>query len=221
MKRVLVLGGTGDIGQAIVQAFDGDTVVAAGHELCDLSSAGHVESFIKANAPFDTIVHCAGSNNPKTFDSLTTEEIEKNLQINLLGFLPIIQNNIDYWKKSGNGKLVIISSLYGQFGRRGRLPYSVSKHGLIGVTKTLAIELAHIGVMVNAVSPGYIATKMTTKNNTAATIERLVQGIPAGRLGRPEEIASLVKFLASDQNTYITGQDIAVDGGYTAGGFQQ
>lgn len=221
MRKILVLGGTGDIGQAIVQMFAQDVVISTGSENCDLYNPGSVQRFIEHNKDFDVIVHCAGSNNPKQFEQLTTDEIDSNIQINLLGFLPIVQSNIDYWRSTGNGKLVIISSLYGQYGRQGRLPYSISKHGLVAVTKTLSIELAAIGVMVNAVSPGYIETKMTSKNNTPEIIARLTAGIPVGRMGKPKEIASLVKFLASEDNTYITGQDIVVDGGYTAGGFQQ
>ena len=100
------------------------------------------------------------------------------------------------------------------------MPYVISKHGLIGFVKTLAIELGSIGATVNAVTPGYINTKMTSKNNTPETIEKIVKGIPVGRMGTPEEIADAVAFLASEQNTYINGHDLVVDGGYSIGGFQ-
>ena len=138
----------------------------------------------------------------------------------MLGFLPIVQSNIEYWKTTGTGRVVVISSLYGFLSRYGRMPYVISKHGLIGFVKTLAIELGSIGATVNAVTPGYINTKMTSKNNTPETIEKIVKGIPVGRMGTPEEIADAVAFLASEQNTYINGHDLVVDGGYSIGGFQ-
>jgi 3-oxoacyl-[acyl-carrier protein] reductase len=111
--------------------------------------------------------------------------------------------------------------LYGFLARKGRLPYVISKHGLLGAVRTLAIELAKYNILTNAVSPGYINTKMTTKNNSPEKINELVQGIPQRRLGKPEEIAKVVNFLVNDDNTYINGQDIVVDGGFSIGGFQK
>jgi 3-oxoacyl-[acyl-carrier protein] reductase len=96
----------------------------------------------------------------------------------------------------------------------------MSKHALNGAVKTLAIELASHGVLVNAISPGYIGTKMTYKNNSPETISKLVSGIPLGRLGYPEDIAEVASFLCSPKNRYLTGQDLVVDGGFSVGGFQ-
>lgn len=100
------------------------------------------------------------------------------------------------------------------------MPYVISKHALIGAMKTLAIELAVDGVMVNAISPGYIETKMTRANNTPEGIANFKKGIPVGRLGQPSEVAQAAAFLASPENVYITGQILVVDGGYSIGGFQ-
>jgi 3-oxoacyl-[acyl-carrier protein] reductase len=100
------------------------------------------------------------------------------------------------------------------------LPYVLSKHALNGAVKTLAIELGPSGVLVNSVSPGYIATPLTYRNNSKQDLEKLVAGIPLGRLGEPHEIAKVVEFLCSDLNTYINGQDLVVDGGFSVGGFQ-
>jgi 3-oxoacyl-[acyl-carrier protein] reductase len=107
------------------------------------------------------------------------------------------------------------------FGRQGRLAYSASKHALLGITRTLAIELAKYNVAVNSVSPGYIMTKMTKKNNSVDVIKQLENNIPLQRLGKSEEVADLVYYLASESNSYLTGQNIVIDGGYSAGGFQQ
>ena len=115
---------------------------------------------------------------------------------------------------------MIISSIYGFPARNGRLPYVASKHALVGIAKTLAIELGPSNILVNAVSPGYVDTKMTSANNDAATIERFRAGIPLGRLAEPAEIADVVAFLCGGGNRYLTGQDIVVDGGYSIGGFQ-
>jgi len=220
MRKILVLGGTGDIGNEIVKKFPNDFVVSVGSSGVDLSNKESVKDFAKQHSNFDTIVHCAGYNVPGAFETLDLDELEKSVRTNLLGFLPIVQSNIEYWKTTGTGRVVVISSLYGFLSRYGRMPYVISKHGLIGFVKTLAIELGSIGVTVNAVTPGYINTKMTSKNNTPETIEKIVKGIPVGRMGTPIEIADAVAFLASEQNTYINGHDLVVDGGYSIGGFQ-
>ena len=220
-RRILVLGGSGDIGSAICQEFENDSVISLGSRDVDLSNSDSVKEFISLNKPFDVIIHSAGFNVPGIFETSDIGEIEKGIRTNLTGFLPIIQNNIPYWRETGTGRLVIISSIYGFFSRAGRLPYAMSKHGLIGLVKTLAIELGPLGVMVNAVSPGYIDTKLTKKNNTQETIDRLVQGVPVGRMGTAKEVAGSVAFLASEKNTYINGHDLVIDGGYSIGGFQR
>ena len=220
MRKILVLGGSGDIGSEIVKKFPNDFVVSVGSNSVDLSNKDSVDNFIKQHSSFDTVIHSAGYNVPGAFETLDLDSIEKSVRTNLLGFLPIVQSNIEYWKTTGTGRVVVISSLYGFLSRYGRMPYVISKHGLIGFVKTLAIELGSIGATVNAVTPGYINTKMTSKNNTPETIEKIVKGIPVGRMGTPEEIADAVAFLASEQNTYINGHELVVDGGYSIGGFQ-
>jgi 3-oxoacyl-[acyl-carrier protein] reductase len=223
-KRVLVLGGYGDIGSAIsstMAGVNGCELVRVRQSDCDLSSESSVQRYIeRIGIDFDILIHSAGWNNPELFEALDFQKIKHSLNINLLGFLKITQAIVPYWKSQKAGKIVAISSLYGTFGRQGRLPYVLSKHALVGSIKTLAIELAPYGVLVNSISPGYVLTKMTKKNNTNASLDHLLGGIPLGRMATPDEIAEGVRFLVSDQNTYITGQDIIMDGGYSAGGFQ-
>lgn len=220
MRKVLVLGGSGDIGRAISKIFANDNLVSVGSNDIDLSDSQSIKKFIKYNNNFDVIINSVGYNVLGEFESLTQEQIVRSVQINLLGFLPIIHSNIEYWKTTKTGKLVLISSLYGIFSRKSRTPYVISKHGLIGLMKTLAIELAEFGVMVNSVTPGYIDTKLTLRNNTAAMLHKLTKGIPVGRLGTAEEIAYAVEFLTNNKNTYINGHDLIVDGGFSIGGFQ-
>ena len=116
------------------------------------------------------------------------------------------------------GRIVVISSIFGFLSRSGRLPYSASKHALIGACKTLAIELGCDGVLVNSVSPGYIQTDLTTKNNDQETLSRIIRNIPVQRLGLPSDIAEAAYFLGSESNQYITGQNIIIDGGLSIDG---
>lgn len=223
-RKALVLGGTGDIGAAIanlLRSQSGDNVISVGTRDLDLGSKLSIQQFLEKNGrEFDVVVHSAGFNKPDLFENLTIEQIEETIGINLLGFLRLIHECIPYWKNKKSGRVVIISSLYGIFSRRGRMAYAVSKHALIGAMKTMAIEFAEYGVLVNSVSPGYIDTRMTHQNNTPEQIEKLESGIPIKRMGRSTDIAGAVSFLVSEQNQYITGHDLVVDGGYSIGGFQ-
>lgn len=221
-RKVLILGGRGDIGTAMTETFRqrGDRVVATGRAEMDLANPVAIDGFFSANAAdFDVVVHSAGLNNPKVFAELSSEEIAQSLQVNVQGFLRVLKY-IEPHLRAHGGRVLVISSIYGFLSRRGRLPYSISKHGLIGAVKTLAIELGPHGVLVNALSPGFIMTKLTTKNNNPEMIEKIRGWIPVGRLGTAQEIAELAWFLCSAANTYINGADIVADGGFSVGGFQ-
>jgi len=221
--RALILGGKGDIGGSITHKLisTGIEAVGVGRSDFDLANSDQIESyFLKNGAQFEILIHSAGLNDPQIFEELTDEEIRKSLNANVHGFLDVVRKLIPYWKSVGFGRILVISSLYGFLARKGRLPYVMSKHALNGAVKTLAIELAPYGVLVNALSPGYVKTKLTIKNNSTATLDRLISGIPIGRMGEPSDIAEVATFLCSTSNRYINGQDIVVDGGYSAGGFQ-
>ena len=221
--RTLVLGGKGDIGRAISVRLEaeGNEVLAVGRADFDLGNVGEIDAFFKKNGNgFDILVHSSGINHPKLFNDLTDSEIRESLDVNLHGFLMVARACLPHWRERGFGRVLVISSLYGFLARRGRLPYVMAKHALVGAVKTLAIELAPYGVLVNALSPGYIGTKMTYKNNSSETIAKFVSGIPLGRLGEPEDIAEVAAFLCSSKNRYLTGQDLVVDGGFSVGGFQ-
>ena len=113
------------------------------------------------------------------------------------------------------GRIVNISSVWSLVSKPRRFTYSTVKSGIIGMTRAAAVEAAPDGVLVNAVAPGFVNTELTRKNDSTAEIAAIAQTIPARRLAEPSEIAAVVAFLASGQNTYITGQTIAADGGYT------
>lgn len=224
MKKILILGGTGGIGQGIAEKLKSKNALlfCTGSKDLDLSYQESIDSFFDRNGiDFDIVIHSAGYNIPCLFKDSPFEDISKSLDINLNGFLYAVKKIVPYWKEKQRGSIVIISSLYGFLGRKGRVPYVVAKHGLLGAVKSLAIELADMGVIVNAVSPGYIETKMTRRNLSESEILHIKNGIPLKRLGTPQDIGEVVKFLVSERNTYITGQNIIVDGGYSAGGFFQ
>ena len=122
--------------------------------------------------------------------------------------------------KKKEGHILAISSLYGTASRRNRISYTMSKHALNGAVKTLSIELGEHNIKVNSLSPGYVETNMTKKNNDAKQIDLWKSRIPLGRLASPVDIAKVSLFLCSDNNQYISGQNIIVDGGYSIGGYE-
>ena len=220
--RILVLGGKGDIGQAIVRRFEraGDDVTAVGRDEFDLTDVAGIDGWFAEGRQFDVVVHSAGFNRPKPFLELDSAAIRHSIDSNLTGFLQVLHHVVPGMVERKSGRITVVSSLYGFISRRGRIAYAMSKHALNGAVKTLAIELGPSGILVNSVAPGFVDTRMTRANNDEAAIARMRAGIPLGRLARPEEIADIVYFVSSPENSYLTGQDLVVDGGFSVGGFQ-
>lgn len=218
--HALVLGATGDIGVAIAArlAADGHEVVGTGSADLDLADPAAIDAYFAAARPrFSVLVHSAGRNFPAPLEELTDAELAMCLAVNLTGFVSVVRHLRDELA-AAEGRIVVVSSIFGFLSRRGRLAYAVAKHGLMGAVKSLALDLAGSGVLVNAVSPGYMATRLTSQNNDPATIARLAEAIPLGHLGTPEDVAGAVAFLASPANRYVTGQDLVVDGGLSIDG---
>ena len=223
MKTLFITGGNGEIGQAVAKTFfaNGFTVLAPTSRELDCSDNDSIDAYFKnfKNPSIAAFVHCAGVNNPKTFLEVTPATILRTVQINTLSFLYITQRLNEYFQDD-HSRVVAVSSIYGTISRNKRIEYATSKHGLKGMVQSLALELAKRNILVNAVSPGFIATKLTYKNNTPETIANLIADVPLKKLGKPEYIAELIYFLCSEKNNFITGQDIIIDGGYLTGGFQ-
>jgi 3-oxoacyl-[acyl-carrier protein] reductase len=222
--KALILGGKGGIGSAISRRFaaEGYTVIAVGRDEFDLADPAAIDDWFAANSfAFDVLVHSAGVNHPAPFTELDMTTIEAGLEANLMGFLRVLKHVVPGMTAKHWGRITVMSSLYGFLSRRGRITYAMAKHALNGAVKTLAIELGPQGILVNSVAPGFVMTDMTRTNNDDATIQRLVSGIPLGRMAEPEEIADVVYFVSSAQNRYLTGQDLVVDGGFSVGGFQE
>jgi 3-oxoacyl-[acyl-carrier protein] reductase len=222
-KKILLLGASGGIGKEIqlcLQNYNG-LITSPSHAELDLADEKSIiKYFSNNNAEYDIIVYSAGINNPTPIENVTTEQILHTLSVNTLGFVRVCQEILPKMKQSGSGRIVVISSLYGVISRKKRLPYALSKHALTGVVQTLALEFAPFNILVNAISPGFIKTDLTFRNNSPERIQELKKDIPLGKLGEGVDVGEVVAFLCSDKNKYITGQNIIVDGGIMAGGWQ-
>jgi len=171
-----------------------------------------IEDIISKKGKIDILVNNAGITRDNLIIRMSLEDWKKVIDINLTGAFICSKYVAKYMIKSRSGKIVNISSIVGVHGNAGQSNYSSSKAGIIGLTKTLAMELAGRNVLVNAIAPGYIETEMTAKLSDEIK-EKLMQQIPVKRLGNVGDIANAVLFLASSESDYITGTVMSVDGG--------
>lgn len=171
-----------------------------------------VKETIEQLGKIDVLVNNAGITKDGLFMRMSKEDFEKVIDINLMGTFNVTRNVIPLMIKQRSGRVINISSVVGVAGNAGQTNYSASKAGIIGFTKSLAREVASRNILVNAVAPGFIATDMTSVLNDNQK-ENINSQIPLKRMGTAEDVANLVKFLASDDSSYITGQVINVDGG--------
>ena len=237
----LVTGGIGGIGTAICQrlAREGYRVVANHHpseqeaadawrrarsdEGCEVDTvAGDVSSFddtarmvgeiTRRYGAIDVLVNCAGITRDKTFKRMEREQWEAVISVNLSSVFNVTKAVWDAMLDRGFGRVINISSVNGQRGQFGQANYSAAKAGMHGFTMALAQEGAAKGVTVNTISPGYVETAMTLAMREDVR-DAIVSGIPMRRMGRPGEIASAVAFLVADENGYVTGANIPVNGG--------
>lgn len=222
--RLFLTGGNGAIGSAIKEKFisEGYEVIAPSSSELDLSEAKNIDKFFEKISPeFDVLIHCAGYNNPKSINEIANDEFLKTQQINLFSWMKICQICVPYMKQKNQGHILGIASLYATISKEGRTSYSVSKHGMLGLMRTMALEFGANNILCNTLSPGFVETKMTQKNNTKEQLEKLEEKIPLGKMAQPADIADVAYFMCSSANKYISGQNIIVDGGFMAGGFQK
>jgi 3-oxoacyl-[acyl-carrier protein] reductase len=194
--------------QALAAEIGGSAVRA------DVSDAGQVRQMFDTAGPVDILVCSAGIQLLKLFTDTTEEEWRRLLDTNLGGVINCCQAAVPHMVRRKHGRIIIISSVWGVTGASCEAVYSASKAALIGLTKSLAKELGPSGITVNCAAPGVIDTDMN-RHLTPDVREELVSNTPLGRIGTPEDVAALVRFLASDEAGFITGQVIGVDGGFT------
>lgn len=237
-KTVLITGGTRGIGKAIADYLyeSGATLLLTGtrqeqvdrlnaegdprrtYLQVDFSDVQSLERFttrLKEYERIDVCVNNAGINIVQDFCEVPQEDYDKVYQINVAAPYKILKAVVPTMKRNGYGRVVNIASIWSVINRPGRSSYAVSKNAVVGLTKSLAVELAKDNVLVNAVSPGFTLTELTATTNTPEQIAELSAKVPANRMAQPKEIATVVAFLCSSLNSYLTGQNIVVDGGYT------
>ena len=222
-KVVVITGGAHGIGKAIAESFLAEganvtviDVIDGTHYVGDISKKEVLEAFadevLRKYGQVDILVNNAGITRDNLLMRMTEEEYDSVLDTNLKGAFNTMRYLSRFFLKQRSGKIINISSVSGVLGNAGQANYSASKAGLIGLTKSVARELASRGICVNAVAPGFVDTDMT-KNMPEKAREAALGTIPMNRMGRPEDIAETVAFLAGSGSDYITGQVICVDGG--------
>jgi acetoacetyl-CoA reductase len=171
-----------------------------------------IREVIDEHGKLDVLVNNAGITADRTVRKMAPEDWDRVIQINLSGAFYLSRAVLQHMLDRGSGRIINISSVIGEKGNIGQANYAAAKSGLFGLTTSLALETARKGITVNAVTPGYIETEMVA-NVPAEALDKVIAQIPVGRLGKPEEVARVVEFLADPASGYITGEVYGINGG--------
>ncbi|MGO9133055.1 MAG: acetoacetyl-CoA reductase [Methylovirgula sp.] len=199
------------IGRMKEQGYD---FVAVPVDVADYQSSADACKRIESEVgPIDVLVNNAGITRDMTFKKMTKVDWDAVMHTNLDSVFNMTKPVIDGMVDRGWGRVINVSSVNGSKGAFGQTNYAAAKAGIHGFTKSLALEVARKGVTVNTISPGYIGTKMVTAIPQDILDTKIIPQIPVGRLGKPEEVAGLIIYLASDEAAFVTGANIAINGG--------
>ncbi len=230
-RKALVTGGTRGIGSAIARRLiaDGAEVTVTGaspagagplgcaFRRVDFANDGATEAFAAeaARADFDVLVNNAGINEVGPFAHIDPATFDHIQRVNVRAPFLLCRAVVPGMRRRGWGRIVNIASIFGIVSKEGRAAYSTSKFALDGLTAALAAEVAADGVLANCVSPGFIDTELTRRILGDSGIADIVSRVPMRRLGTADEVAALVAWLAGAENTYVSGQNVVIDGGFT------
>jgi len=218
-RTVFLTGGARGIGAAIREELvtAGYTVISPSREELDLASKDSVEAYVRDHSDIavDVLINNAGMNVPEKISEISWDNWNKTLQTNLSSAVRLIQFFAPGMSARGYGRILNTSSILGLVTKEGRAAYSMTKAALNALTRSAALEFGAGGVLVNSLAPGYVDTELTRKNNSPEALTSIIRSIPLGRMADPKELARVAGFLVSEQNTYLTGQTIVVDGGFT------
>jgi len=239
-KNVIITGGTRGIGESIAKLFltCNANVIATGtnknkidllndesanhrltYEYLDYSSKSSITQFVKFVNQLDSVdvlINNAGINKIDSIDKIDEDDWANINQTNLEGPFKLTKEVSKIMISQNYGRIVNISSIFGVISKKKRAVYSTTKWGLIGFTKAVALDLAEKNILTNSVAPGFVDTELTRNILSKEELEKLKSDIPQKRLASAEEIAKVVLFLSSNHNSYITGQNIIIDGGFTS-----
>lgn len=230
-KSALVTGGTRGIGQAIALRLlaDGARVTVTGASAATLAPEGCVKEIIDftddaalsrfaddlANIPPDILINNAGINKIAPFAEIDPKDFARIQQVNVTAPFRLCRAVLPGMRAKGWGRIVNITSIWSELAWENRGAYAAAKNALDGMTAALAAEAAKDGVLANCVAPGFVDTELTQKVLGPEGVAQISAKVPIGRMAKPEEIAALVAWLAGPENTYVSGQNILIDGGFS------
>jgi len=232
MKRVLITGSTRGIGKSTAELYKTKNYYVIGtgtknlrntpkhlneYYSVDFENMDQIENFAKIaqTLNIDILINNAGINIINDFCEINPLTFLKIQQVNVYSHFRISQSVIPHMNNNNWGRIVSVSSVWGKKSKKGRASYSVSKFGIDGLTTAIASEFSSKGILCNCVSPGFIDTEMTHKNLGEKGITKILESVPINRLAKSDEVSKFIFWLTSEENTYITGQNLSIDGGFS------